>query len=48
MVNRGCWGSSDYRVRGGILRLRYDARMRKHLPKMFSLIKNESMGIEDA
>ena len=27
--------------------MRYDELLRKHLPRMFSLIKNESKGIED-
>ena len=47
MINRGSLGYLDYRVRGGILRLRYDKLLRRHLPGMFSLIKNESIGIED-
>ena len=47
MIDRDNWGHLYYRVRGGILGLRYDKLLRKHLPRMFSLIKNESMGIED-
>ena len=47
MINRDSWGHSYYHVRGGILGLCYDELLRKHLPRMFSLIKNESKGIED-
>ena len=32
---------------GEILRLREDELLRKHLARMFSLVKNESVGIED-
>ena len=32
---------------GEILRLTEDELLRKHLSRMFSLIKNESVGIED-
>jgi hypothetical protein len=42
MINRISWGHSYFIVRGGILRLIKDELMRKHLPRMFSLIKNES------
>ena len=48
MIKRDSWGHSYYGVRGGILGLPYDELLRKHLPRMFSLIKNESKGIEDA
>ena len=34
-------------VRGDILRSVPDEDLQKHLPRMFSLIKNESDGIED-
>ena len=47
MINRDNWGHSYRGVRGGILRLLRDELLRKHLPRMFSLIKNESKGIED-
>ena len=47
MINRDWRGYSYFNVRGEILRLLKDGRLRKHLPSMFSLIKNESMGIED-
>jgi hypothetical protein len=42
MVNRDSWGHLNLTVRGEILRFVKDKPMRKHLPKMFSLIKNES------
>ena len=41
------WGYLYSIVRGEILRFMEDKLMRKHLPRMFSLIKNESWGIED-
>ena len=47
MINRGGWGYSYSIVRGEILGFMEDELLRKHLPRMFSLIKNESMGIED-
>ncbi len=47
MVNRNSWGYSYWHVRGEILGLCQDERLRKHLPRMFSLIKNESWGIDD-
>ena len=46
-VNRDSWGHSYLTVRGEILGFVKDEQMRKHLPKMFSLIKSESWGIED-
>ncbi len=46
-INRDSWGYSYLRVRGEILGLPKDELLRKHLPRMFSLIKNESEGIED-
>ena len=46
MINRDSWGYSYSVVRGEILRFTEDELLRKHLPRMFSLIKNESMGIE--
>ena len=42
MINRDSWGHSYSFVRGEILGLGEDELMRKHLPRMFSLIKNES------
>ena len=46
MMNRDSWGYLYSVVRGEILRFPEDKLLRKHLPRMFSLIKNESMGIE--
>ncbi len=42
MINRDNWGYSYSIVRGEILGFLEDERLRKHLPRMFSLIKNES------
>ena len=42
MMNRDSWGHSYLTVRGEILGFVKDDLLRKHLPKMFSLIKNES------
>ena len=47
MVNRDSWGYSNLIVRGEILGFIKDEQLRKHLPRMFSLIKNESQGIEE-
>ena len=47
MIERDSWGHSYLAVRGEILGPARDARLRKHLPRMFSLIKNESQRIED-
>ena len=47
MIKRDSWGYLYSVVRGEILGLTEDRRMRKHLPRMFSLIKNESLGSED-
>ncbi len=47
MINRDSWGHSYFDVRGEILGFSKDELLRKHLPRMFSLIKNESWGIED-
>ncbi len=47
MINRDSWGYSYSIVRGEILGFLEDELLRKHLPRMFSLIKNESRGIED-
>ncbi len=42
MINRDSWGYSYSIVRGEILGFLEDELLRKHLPRMFSLIKNES------
>ena len=42
MINRVSWGHSYSIVRGEILGFLEDELLRKHLPRMFSLIKNES------
>ena len=42
MINRDSWGYSYSIVRGEILGFIEDELLRKHLPRMFSLIKNES------
>ncbi len=42
MINSDSWGYSYSIVRGEILGFLEDELLRKHLPKMFSLIKNES------
>ena len=47
MIKRDSWGHLYSVVRGEILGLTEDKLLRKHLPRMFSLIKNESRGIED-
>ena len=47
MINRDGWGDSYLIVRGEILGFLKDELMRKHFTRMFSLIKNESWGIED-
>ncbi len=44
MINRDSWGYSYFVVRGEILGFPKDELLRKHLPRMFSLIKNESRG----
>ena len=46
-VNRDNWGDLYLIVRGEILGFLKDKLVRKHFTKMFSLIKNESWGIED-
>ena len=46
MINRDSWGHLYRVVRGEILGLTRDTLLRKHLARMFSLIKNESWGIE--
>ncbi len=47
MIKRDSWGHLYSIVRGEILGLIENKLLRKHLPRMFSLIKNESRGIED-
>ena len=42
MINRNSWGHSYLTVRGEILGFVKDELLRKHLPRMFSLIKNDS------
>ena len=42
MINRDSWGYSYSIARGEILKFMEDELLRKHLPRMFSLIKNES------
>ena len=42
MIDRDCWGHLYSRARGEIRGPLEDKLLRKHLPKMFSLIKNES------
>ena len=44
MIDRDSWGHSYSTVRGGILGFVKDELLRKHVPMMFSLIKNESEG----
>ena len=47
MINRNSRGYPYLEVRGEILGFSKDEQLRKHLSRMFSLIKNESLGIED-
>ena len=47
MIDRDTWEHSYLIVRGEILGFVKDELLRKHLPRMFSWIKNESSGIED-
>ena len=47
MINRDGRGHLYCDVRGEILRSSQDKLLRKHLPRMFSLIKNESQRFED-
>ena len=46
-INRDCRGRTYSHVRGEILRSWEDELLRKHSTRMSSLIKNESVGIED-
>ena len=43
-IKRDSWGYSYSIVRGEILGFMEDEQVRKHLPRMFSLIKNEKIG----
>ncbi len=45
-INRDSWGHLYFDVRGEILGFSKDKRMRKRLPRMFPLIKNESKGLD--
>ena len=47
MINRGSRGCPYLTVRGEILGFVKDEQLRKHSPRMLSLIKNESQGIEE-
>ena len=47
MIERDGRGHPYCAVRGEILGSAEDAQLRKHLPRMFSLIKNESRRFED-
>ena len=47
MIKRDGRGHSYFIVRGEILGFMKDELLRKHLPRMFSLIKNEGRGIEN-
>ncbi len=47
MINRDSWGRLYSVARGEILGFTEDKLLRKHSARMFSLIKNESWGIED-
>ena len=47
MINRDGWGPSYSVVRGEIHGFTEDELLQKHRPRMFSLMKNESVGIED-
>jgi hypothetical protein len=42
MINRDSWAYSYFVARGEILGFPKDELLRKHLRRMFSLIKNES------
>ena len=47
LIKRNNWGDSYLIVSGEILGFLKDELVRKHFTKMFSLLKNESWGIED-
>lgn len=44
MINRDSWGHSYLTVRGEILGFVKDGLLRKHLPRMFSLISERKLG----
>ena len=44
MVDRDTWGHSYLTVRGEILGFTKDGLLRKHLPRMFSLIRTKVRG----
>ena len=44
MINRDSWGHPYSVVRGEILGFTEDELLRKHLPKMFSLISERKLG----
>lgn len=44
MINRDSWGHPYSVVRGEILGSTEDELLRKHLPKMFSLISERKLG----
>ena len=44
MINRDSWGHPYSVVRGEILGFTEDELLRKHLPKMFSLIRERKLG----
>ena len=46
-INRSHRGDTYCCASGEILRPQQDEQLRKHFSRMFSLIKNESVGIED-
>ena len=47
MINRDNWGYLYLVARGEILGFTKDKLLRRHLSRVFSLVKNESLGIED-
>jgi hypothetical protein len=47
MIDRDSWGCSYSAASGEMLGLAEEELMRKHSPRIFSLIKNESWGIEE-
>jgi hypothetical protein len=47
MINKDIRGHLFFIVRGEILGFMKDKQLQKQLPRMFSLIKNESWGLED-
>ena len=46
-IDKDTWGYLYLLERGEILRPNKDNQMRKHLPSVYLLIKDESWGIED-